>query len=303
MAERALALNATGGSYLNLEGNLLPLVDCTLPDISWSVHEPGSGQPASRTDIQIGEPVLGQLTLSLQPQSFPPLAKWVQELIDGGHRQLDLEVLRADPNGHIQEGFQLAGCVLTELHFPPCSAAQKDAYVVRAVLQPERIAALPSGGLQKLPVSAKQRPWLVSTFRLSVDGLPTDGVLKIDGLDLTRDIATRKVGEFRELLPYYGIARCSPLVLTIGGRNYPEWRDFVLKRLAEGKPASPLGAKLTFLDASLKQELGSLQFSLAGLAGFQFARVASRADEATSPQGVARLPVQDITLEIVPVKS
>lgn len=303
MAERALALNATGGSYLNIEGDILPLVDYTLPDISWSVHEPGSGLPASRTDIQIGEPVLGKLTLSLLPQSFPQLTKWVQELINGGHRLLDLDVLRTDLNGHLQEGFQLAGCVLTELHFPPCSATQKDPYVVRAVLQPERIAALPSGGPRKLPVGFKQRPWLVSAFKLSVDGLPTDDILKIDGLDLTRDIATRRVGEFREPLPYYGVARCSPLVLTIGGRDYPEWRDFVLKRLAEGKPASSLGAKLAFLDASLKQELGSLQFSLAGLAGFQFAHIASRGDEPTSPHGVARLPVQGVTLEILPVKS
>lgn len=220
MAERALAPYAVGGSYLSVDGTTFPLTDYTLPEINWSVHEPGTGLPASRTDIQIGEPELGTLTLSIQPQSFPLLAKWVLELAGGGHHLLNLEVLRTDLNGTIQEGFQLAGCVLTELHFPPCSATQKDLYLVRAVLQPERIAALPAGNPVKPPVGIKQRrPWLVSTFELSVDGLPTSAILKIDGLDLIRDVLARRVGEQRAPLTYYGVARCSPLVLTIGGRT------------------------------------------------------------------------------------
>lgn len=300
MAERALAPYAVGGSYLSIDGAIYPLVDYTLPEINWSVHEPGTGVPTSRTDIQIGEPELGKLILSVQPQSFPPLAKWVLELGNSGHHLLDLEVLRTDLNGTIQEGFRLAGCVLTELHFPPCSATQKDLYVVRAALQPERIAALPPGTPVKPPIGVKQRPWLVSTFGLSVDGLPTSAILKIDALDLTRDISARRVGEQREPLTYYGVARCSPLVLTIGGRDYPAWRDFALKQLGSGVPADARGARLSFLDASLKQELGSLKFSLAGLAGFQFARVTSRGDEAAGPQGVARLPVRDIALDIPP---
>lgn len=303
MAEQALATQLIGSSYLNVEGDILPLVDYTLPDINWSIHEPGSALPSSRSDIQIGEPVLGKLILSMQPPAFPPLTKWVHELTDGGHHQLDLEVLRTDANGNIQEGLRLSGCVLTELHFPPCAAAQKDTYVVRAVLQPERIAALPSGSLKKLPIGTKQRPWLVSGFRLSINGLPTNGISKIDGIDLTRDIASRRVGELREPLPYYGIARCSPLVLTIGGRDYPAWRDYALKRLAEGTPASVLAARLAFFDASLKKELGSLQFSLAGLAGFQFAHATSRGDEAAGLKGVARLPVQDIKLEVATPQS
>lgn len=302
MSERALAPYAAGGSYLSVDGAIVPLVDYTLPEIIWSVHEPSAGLPASRTDIQIGEPEIGKLTLSLQPQSFPQLTKWLQELSSGSHYPLNLEVLHGDLNGNVQEGFQLSGCVLTELHFPPCSTAQKDAYVVRAVLQPEKITALPSGSQKKLPDGVKQRPWLVSAFGLRIDGLPTNGVVKIDGLDLTRDVATRRVGELRELLPYYGIARCSPLVLTIGGRDYPAWRDFALKQLAEGPLGRDLGARLAFLDASLKQELGSLQFSLAGLAGFQFAHAGSRGDETMSLQGVARLPVQNLTLDILPAK-
>lgn len=298
MAERALPPYAAGGSYLSIDGAIFPLVDYTLPEINWSVHEPGTGVPTSRNDIQIGEPELGKLILSLQPQSFPLLAKWVLELGGGGHHLLDLEVLRTDLNGNVQEGFRLAGCVLTELHFPPCSATLKDVYVARAVLQPERIAALPPGNPVKPPLGVKQRPWLVSTFGLSVDGLPTSGTLKIDGLDLTRDISARKVGEQREPLTYYGVARCSPLILTIGGRDYPAWRDFALRQLGSGAPTNALGARLVFLDASLKQELGSLKLSLAGLAGFQFARVTSRGDEAVGPQGVARLPIRDIALDI-----
>lgn len=302
MPEQALAALPISRSYLAAEGRTIPLMSCTLPEISWAVRALPTGATTPSGSTQLGELSLGDLIVSFAPDFSPHLPAWVRELMSGGHTLHDLRVIRTDMTGKVQEGFQLSNCVLTELHFPACAATALNAYLVEAVFRPESIVGLAPASLQPLPPASKQRPWLSSDFALSVEGLPSRSIVQVDGISLKRSIASRPVGELRNPLPYYGVGHSSPLVLTLAGSDYAAWRDFALQQIKNGTPPSDIAATLELRDATLAKTLASFKLILAGLNSFRFTLHTAAVDGRAAQRAVASLPIVAIDLDMTPAR-
>lgn len=298
MPETRPSPTTAGKVYLETDGQLIPLATCTLPHINWAIKEIPAGSTTPGGTTLIGEMRVGNLEISFSPGHMPHLADWVDEIMHGKRNALDLQVIRTDPLGKVQERINLTGCILTELHFPECSANGNTSYLVSAVIRPEALTGDSAGEMNLLPVNTKPKHWLTTSFAISVDGLPTRFVRRVGGFSLTRQFASKLIGEHRVPATYVGMGHCTPLNLQLGGTDYHVWRDFAFRQIATGATDKQLWAVLELRDATLKNSLGTFSFTLAGLTGFNFDPVVAGAETVGRLSATASLAVSGLSLQI-----
>jgi len=295
MPKKALATAQTGAIYLELDGQLFPLVTCTLPDIVWDIAEQSAGAAVGL--VRPGVLKLGDLAIGFAPGQMPALAGWVDEIMVGKVMRLDMSVVRTDMNGKSRERIELKGCFPVELRFPQCDAAGKSAYLVEAIFRPESIAGGAAGESVKPGVSGKQKKMLASNFVVSVGDLPTGRVVRVAAFTLRRNPGSEVAGELRRPSIAGGLGRCSPLSLVVGGADYQAWRDFALQQVARGPVGKEIEARLELRDTSLKKVLASFDFRLAGLSGFRFEPIA-QGIEAALETATASFSVDAVALKL-----
>jgi hypothetical protein len=289
---------SAGKVYLETDGQRIPLATCALPEITWAIRDIPAGSTTPGGATLLGEMHIGDLTISFSPALMPHLPDWVDEIMHGKRRALDLQIIRTDPLGKVQERINMIGCILTELHFPECSANASMAYLVSAVIKPETITSVSSGEANVLPVSNKPKRWLAANFSVSVDGLPSRFVRRVSGFSLKRQFASKLVGEMRVPATYVGMGHCSPLSLLLGGTDYPVWRDFALQQIARGTSDTAFTAVLELRDATLTNSLGAFHFTLAGLTSFKFEPVVDGTEAGGKLSAIASLAVSGLSLNI-----
>ncbi len=298
MPETHLSSTTASKVYLEVDGQRIPLAACTLPDINWAIKEIPAGSTTPGGATLIGEMCLGDLVISFSPALMPHLPDWVDEIMHGKRHALDLQVIRTDQLGKVQERLSVIGGTLTELHFPECSASNNTPYLVSAVIKPEKIASAPTGEQKVAPVSAKPKHWLAASFAISVDGLPTRFVRRVGAFSLKRQFASKLVGELRVPATYVGMGHCTPLSLMLGGTDYPTWRDFALQQIAHGTNDKQLAAVLDLRDATLTNSLGAFHFTLAGLTSFNFEPMGAGSATGSNLSATASLAVSGLSLQI-----
>lgn len=295
MPKKALATAQAGAIYLELGGQLFPLVTCTLPDIAWEIAEQPSGGAAGL--VRPGALKLGDLAIGFAPGQMPALAGWVDEIMVGKVMRLDMSVVRTDMNGKSRERIELKGCLLVEVRFPQCDAAGKNAYLVEAIFRPESIAGGAAGESVKPGVAGRQKKMLASNFVVSVGDLPTGRVVRVAAFTLRRNPGSEVAGELRRPSIAGGLGRCSPLSLVVGGADYQAWRDFALQQVAHGPVGKQIEARLELRDTSLKKALASFDFRLASLSGFRFEPIA-QGIEAALETATASFSVDAVALKL-----
>lgn len=293
MPSKAVTAAMAGATYLELNGQVLPLVACTLPDMTWDAIRSAPGG-ASDGEVRLGGLKLGELALRFAPNMMPPLAGWVDEFATGKAVPVDLAIVRADMDGKVRERLLFRRCVLTGLGFPECSGAGKEAYVVDAAFQPETIAAGAEGGVVKVSVPGRQKRWLAANFVFTLGGLPTARVRRVGALGIRRPLLVESAGNLRRPGATAGMVEWPSLTVEVGGPDYAAWRDFAFKQAA-GNPPVATDASLDLRDSTLKTVLGSFTFRLAGLDGF---RIDMPATADALQLATASFALQGMTLKV-----
>lgn len=284
--------------YLEVDGKRIPLTGCTLPDITWAIKEIPAGSTTPGGETLVGEMCMGELVISFSPALMPQLPGWVDEIMHGKLQALDLQVIRTDPLGKVQERITLTGGILTELHFPECNANNNVPYLVSAVIKPETITSIASGEQGVVPVGNKSGHWLAASFAIVVNGLPTRFVKRVGSFSLKRQFASKRVGELRVPATYVGMGHCTPLRLMLDATDYPTWRDFALQKIAHGNSDKQRSAVLDLRDTTLTNSLGAFHFTLAGLTGFNFEPMGVGAASGSNLSAIASLAVSGLSLQI-----
>jgi hypothetical protein len=296
MPETRASSTTAGKVYLDTDGQLIPLSACTLPEIKWAIKEIPAGSTTPGGTTLIGEMRIGDLEITFSPALMSNLADWVDEIMHGKRHARDLQIVRTDPLGKVQERIMMIGCTLTELRFPECNASSGTPYLVSAVIKPETLTSVSSGETNLQPVNIKPKHWLTASFTISVDGLPTRFVRQVGGFTLKRQFASKLVGEQRIPATYVGMGHCTPLSLQLGSTDYHAWRDFAFQQIATGAGDKQLAAVLELRDATLKNSLGAFHFTLAGLTGFNFEPVVAGAEPGSRLSATASLAVSNLSL-------
>jgi hypothetical protein len=148
---------------------------------------------------------------------------------------------------------ELINTHISAVSLPKLSGGSKDPCKMTIKLAPEEIQHKKGDGkVVSGKVGEKHKDWLAANFRVEVGALPCAWVSEVELPKLTVKIAEHS-------------ASCdlSDLKLTISMRDWDKWRDAADTSLINGNMAhsSEMTGSVTFLDPSLKKELGRLDMS------------------------------------------
>ena len=189
------------------------------------------------------------------------LYDWVQASFDHKVARKNGAVIAADYNYREQSRLNFFNALITEIGLPALDAASKDAAKMTVKFAPESTQRSPGKGDQ-LRVVAKQKAWLVSNFRLGIDGLDCQRVNKVEALTIKQKIVENPVGEGRT----YGL-EIPNLVITLpeaSAESFYAWHeDFVIG--GNNSDKNEKNGRLDWLTPDGRFSLGTVEFRNLGI--------------------------------------
>ncbi len=223
-----------------------------------------------------------------------------------GPAPLDGAVVLVDFNQKVLKRLEFVNARVTEIALPALDASSKDMASLLVTLVPDMVRALPGSGNAPAFTISKARPMLAGNFRLSIDGLDTARVNKIDALVLKQVAASlgnadrrdleqqlkKKVesGERREFAPETMAPDVSDLVFfasMVGVGSLEKWFESFVVR-GNNAASEEKNGKIELLSADLQTVL--LTVTLRGLGIYRLAPSGETTQE-------ARLYVESATIE------
>lgn len=215
------------------------------------------------------EPIVIEFGASMAPAWYDAIEK----MLEGRGSALDGAIVMLDHNYQVRQRLEWQDALITEVAFPKADGADKTAARLRVVLQPQATSLTSGGGVVSGGgVGGKQKQLLACNFRFAVSGLEgaCSRVGKVSAITVHRgDDGVLRVDDIEFTVP------------TLDAAPFVAWFD----GLVDGNEKERT-AVLTFLDASLKNEV--MRLDLSGVGTF---RVANERQVANA-EAIARVRVQ-----------
>lgn len=256
----------TSRYLLDVDGTIIPLIACTLPEIHWDLSYPPV--PHANTPV-LGAMRLEPLQISFSPTSNPLLERWISAMGSDRRDASAIRVLRADANSKLVEDISLSECVLTELRFPECAATNKNTFTVEAEFQPEIIKFNKASGTLSQAIGSTKR-WMSENYALRFGALPCQRVSRIGPFSIKRILSEDTFTGREVTLRQNDRIRHSTLDITVSAADEGPWRTLLDKLLHAGTGSIEQTATLDFFDQTMKTVVGSFSFDVVGLTAYKF---------------------------------
>lgn len=133
----------------------------------------------------LGNPGFRDIRLEFGADMDKSFYNWIALALQGQHVSLNGAIVGADFNGNVVSRLEFQHALITEVTFPASDATSKDTARMSIVLSPEQtVLNRKASGKLSVKGPSTQKRWLSSSFRLSIDGLDTKRVTKIDALTI-----------------------------------------------------------------------------------------------------------------------
>lgn len=210
------------------------------------------------------EDVTVTVDLSLDPVFFT----WITDTLQQKNLRRDVTVLTLDADLKVRRQDDYYNALITAVTVPKMDGSSKDAGYFIVKFSPE-YARNKKGdeSKYKAAVGPKRKMWLVSNFRLQIDGLDCSKVHSIDSFTIKQVITDEAVGEHRNIAREPAHVEIPNLCITLteaAAQTFFDWHDdFVIK----GNNSSDYekSGTLTFLTPDLKTTLGEIRFTNLGI--------------------------------------
>jgi hypothetical protein len=217
--------NVSAGWIYSIDGGMLASGDVVTDKLNQAYHQ----------QKHIGGLKYDDINISFGAGMSKAFYHWMKHSFDASYERKDGAILACDYDGNIFSAVEFNRALVSEIAFPALDAASKDVAKMGIKFRPEwtRYKYMPGGKVDasSYSVSAKkQKHWLPSNFRLSIDGLEhaCKHVNKIDALTLKQKILDNTVGELRENPTTAGAIDVPNLVITLPeahGKELFDWHD------------------------------------------------------------------------------
>ncbi len=192
---------------------------------------------------------------------------WIKASFDGAPQRKNGSVVAADFDRSTRAVRDFTNALITEVGFPALDAAAKDAAKMSIKFKPET-TRLKAGSGKLNPTNPKQqKPWLPSNFRLSIDGIDTTHVTKVDAFTWKQDIIESGGGDKPAATLEPAKIEIPNLKVTLSDQfahDFWAWHeDFVIK--GNNSEDQERGGSLAFLSTDQKTVLFTLTFSNLGI--------------------------------------
>jgi hypothetical protein len=247
-----------------------------------------------------GNPKIGPATLSFALSQSPALLDWIASLLRKDVKERDVVVLLADQSYQIKRRIEMRHCLITEVRFSAFDAKDGKAPVTATVtFQPTGIQYALGNGKLSATASTKAKAWLASNFRMSVVGLDSKYVTRIELPTMTAVLARDVVGSTRVPTGSYASVALSDLKATYAGPGFDAAQQLAAKVLADGviEESEYMTITIDVLDPAMKT-LGTIAGTYCAPRKFGWASEL-RAGQEHAPEAVLEFAVE--TLTVVPL--
>lgn len=211
------------------------------------------------------------------------LFSWIAGATAGGGRRQDGVVIACDYDNNAKTQREFFEAIITEIGFPACDAASKDATFLTVVFQPQSVRfGKGSGKVSWAPKQGTQKLWVASNFRVEIDGLDCTKVNKIDAI-------TIRQGVTQDL----EIPNLKITFSEVSASTWVAWHEnFVIK--GNNDDGQEKSGRLVFLSPNLQTELASIVFHNLGI--FRLADEKQEANAAAIKRMTAELYCEKMEL-------
>jgi hypothetical protein len=222
------------------------------------------------------------IALVCDPLASRPLMDWMAAMLIGNPIRKDGAIITANFDLKEQTRLQFFRATMSEITFPACDAASKEAGAMTIKLTPESTKPLGGSGapLKGDFGKVQQKLWLPSNFALQIGDLDCSRVSKIDALTIKQKPAPDQIGQMRDYQKEPGKLEFPNLSITMpeayAGTFYKWFEDFVIKG-NNGEDREKDGS-LKFLSPNRQEVLLAINFSHLGIFSFAPEKVEANAD-------------------------
>ena len=249
---------AAGGFAFILDGSKTAgyLKSFSGGSVSADVIEEAPG-PDGFAKKRIGAPRYQDFTVQVDTSMTGDLYDWINASLVSKSQRKSGAVVAHDFNYEARSRREFFSALITEVGFPACDAAAKDAAFLTVKFAPEYTRYTKASGKIATTASGIQKAWLPSNFRFAIDGLDCTRVSKINAFTIKQTIAERMPGriEFPNLTVWLPEASAATWLawheeFVIGGMNSDDREK---------------SGRLELLAPDLKETLLTIEFQNVGI--------------------------------------
>jgi T4-like virus tail tube protein gp19 len=192
---------------------------------------------------------------------------WINASWTGRAISKDGAIVVSDLNLNAVSQREFSHALITETSIPAMDGAAKDAAYFTVTFAPEYTRTAKASGKVSAAIKTDQKPWLLSNFRLTIDGLDCTRVSRVGSLTVRQPLATDAIGEARDFIKTAGRVEFPSLTVTmseVSAQGWFDWfDDFVVK--GNNDESREKSGSLSLLSPNLAEELMRIDFFNLGI--------------------------------------
>jgi hypothetical protein len=232
----------------------------------------------------IGPPTYEDFLVDVGLGGAPELYAWISSAWTPSPPPRNGSIVAAGVDGKRTSERRFTNALITGVTVPRLDASSKDAGRLTVRFRPELIRTQPASGTDAAAKQAKK--WLVSNFRLELDGIDTTRVASIDTFTVTHDVVQEPGA--RQPTVRAGVLEFPNLLVSVAASHVQTWetwfQDFVID--GNNDASKEKSGALVFLGPDLKAELGRIVLHNVGICALRPAIQSAAAEQ------VARVSVE-----------
>jgi hypothetical protein len=228
------------------------------------------------------------------------LGGWIKSSLALNPERKHGSIVATSVEGKAQSYCHFSDTLIEEITVPAMDASSKEAAYFTIRFQPEELSYEKGDDAVVTSRADVRKPlWLAGNFRLGIGDLPCQRVTKIDAFTIRQRIVESSVGQLRSASTKEPVNIQVPnLKVTLSAADAGAWQDWFSEFVIRGHndQGSELHGTLEFLDPSMKEVLGSIEFSQLGIISLAPATAETRGE--SLPQYVAELYVESMAINL-----
>ena len=121
---------------------------------------------------------------------------WIGAMLSGSPTSKSGAILMMDGDYSLTHRLEFRDAYISEVTFPQFDGASKDAAFLTIGIAPERTEFKVASGAG-IPAGGRQKRWLASNFRLSIPGLPSETVSRVDAFTVRQVFTEERLVSLR----------------------------------------------------------------------------------------------------------
>jgi hypothetical protein len=239
----------------------------------------------------IGNVKYNDYTVQMGLSMGQPVKDWIDASLAMNYMRKSGELKKADFKREVRQAQEFKDALLTEIGFPACDGAAKDAAFMTLKFSPW-ISRTKKGDGSKVdnPADMAQKTFHPSDFRFTIDGLDKScaKVSKVDAINIKQSVVSDQVGTERDYFKEPGKIDFPALKITMSeeySHEFFAWHeDFIIN--GNNEEDKHKTGSLVFLNRTRQKEL--LTLTLSGLGIFKI----SSAPRANNEDKIASVTVE-----------